>query len=104
VPLHFSSSLAAEAVIGLGGLQNVLLSPEARAPLIISLALVLIFFADRSNMWLKEQRQFDPWFFGGLCLFSLLVGLASVVRTDKDLGFLNRDQTDEWKGWMQSAY
>lgn len=55
-------------------------------------------------MWLKEQRQFDPWLFGGLCLFSLLVGLASVVRTDKDLGFLNRDQTDEWKGWMQGAY
>jgi hypothetical protein len=69
--------------------------------LIISLSLLLIYLADRSGLWMKEQRQFDPWVFGALCLITLGVGLATVSHAEKDLGFLNRDQTDEWKGWMQ---
>ena len=60
--------------------------------------------ADRTGFWLKEQKQFEPWSFGCLCLVSLAVGLATVKRADKDLGFLNRDQTDEWKGWMQGKH
>ena len=60
--------------------------------------------ADRTGFWLKEQRQFEPWSFGCLLLASLAVGLATVKRADKDMGFLNRDQTDEWKGWMQSKH
>lgn len=39
--------------------------------------------------------------FGFLCFISLAIGLASIKQGDKDLGFLNREQTDEWKGWMQ---
>ena len=64
----------------------------------------MIYIADRTGFWLKEQKQFEPWTFGCLCLASLAVGLATVKRADKDMGFLNRDQTDEWKGWMQSKH
>lgn len=87
--------------LGLNNLQSTILSHEARAPLIISFSLLLIYFADRSDLWMKEQRQFDPWIFGALCLIILALGLATMSRAEKDLGFLNRDQTDEWKGWMQ---
>ncbi|KDR84899.1 hypothetical protein GALMADRAFT_298941 [Galerina marginata CBS 339.88] len=68
---------------------------------IISLSLALIFLADRTNFWEKEQKHFNPWTFGVLCCLSLAVGLATVKRGESDFGFLNRDQTDEWKGWMQ---
>ncbi|KAG6828706.1 hypothetical protein H0H92_007014 [Tricholoma furcatifolium] len=71
--------------------------------LVFSIGIALIFFADRSGLWLKEQKQFNPWTFTFLCLVALFIGLATVKRSDKDLGFLNRDQTDEWKGWMQLA-
>ena len=62
------------------------------------------FMADRTTVWLKEQKQFEPWVFSGLCLMSMAAGLGSLKSKDKDLGFLNREQTDEWKGWMQSEF
>lgn len=64
----------------------------------------ILFLADRTGFWLKEQKQFDAWAFGGLCVLSLALGLATVKKEDKDLGFMNREQTDEWKGWMQCEY
>ena len=76
---------------------------EYAVPLsIFGAGVVLQFFSDRTGVWLKEQKQFDPWVFAGLCLASLGLGFATLKKSDKDLGFLNRDQTDEWKGWMQS--
>ncbi|KAF8846304.1 Cas1p-domain-containing protein [Paxillus ammoniavirescens] len=71
--------------------------------IIFGAATCIIYLADRTGLWLKEQKQFNPWTFGFLSLASLAVGLATVHRADKDLGFLNRDQSDEWKGWMQIA-
>ena len=71
--------------------------------MIFGVSISIVYLADRTGLWLKEQKQFDPWTFGFLCLASLAAGLATVRRADKDLGFLNRDQTDEWKGWMQST-
>jgi hypothetical protein len=77
--------------------------PKEQIPaMIISMAVLLIYFADRTNFWLKEQKQFNPWTFSFLCIFSLAVGLLTMRRADSDLGILNREQTDEWKGWMQS--
>lgn len=71
--------------------------------LVFSAAVALIYGADRTGLWLKEQKSYNPWTFGFLSICSLAIGLLTVKRADKDLGFLNRDQTDEWKGWMQIA-
>jgi hypothetical protein len=69
--------------------------------LVLSASLLLIYVADRTGLWLKEQKQFDFWAFTFLSVGCLACGIFTLKRGDKDLGFLNRDQTDEWKGWMQ---
>ncbi|KAI0931847.1 hypothetical protein AcV5_004766 [Taiwanofungus camphoratus] len=76
---------------------------EEMPAVILSGAAVLIYIADRTGFWLKEQKQFNPWIFSFLSLTSLAAGLLTVRRADNDLGILNREQTDEWKGWMQIA-
>jgi len=78
------------------------ISDEHRPVFIVSGAVALMYVADRTGFWFKERKQFDPWFFGSMSALALLVGLGTVKRAEKDLGFLNREQTDEWKGWMQS--
>ncbi|KAI0660347.1 O-acetyltransferase [Cubamyces menziesii] len=80
-----------------------LLTDEEKPGLALSFAAAIIYVADRTGFWLKEQKQFDPWTFGFLSLLSLALGLVTVKQADNDLGFLNREQTDEWKGWMQIA-
>jgi N-acetylneuraminate 9-O-acetyltransferase len=70
---------------------------------VFGFAVTFCFFADRTSLFLKEHKQFDSIVFGVLMLVALAAGLATMSKPETDLGFLNRDQTDEWKGWMQLA-
>ena len=54
-----------------------------------------MYFTDRTSLYLKIQKQFDFWQFTIAMLLALALGLFTMKKPEKDLGFLNRDQTDE---------
>lgn len=71
--------------------------------LVMGFTVVLCYYCDRTNILGKEQKQTSPaQFFLGMGVI-ILLSLYTLKTSDKDLAFLNRDQTDEWKGWMQVA-
>ena len=63
-------------------------------------SLLFVFFADRTSLFLKEQKHFDPFTFLFLVTLAVIGGFCK-LDVNKDTSFLNRHQTDEWKGWMQ---
>lgn len=64
-------------------------------------SILLIYLSDRTSIFLKVSKQYNSWAFGIWAVSSLALGLYTLQKGDKDLGFLSRQQTDEWKGWMQ---
>lgn len=101
------------------GLRRRLLLPSSRVLVTISsLALVLsyAFFADRTMLFNKLHKKHDPHDFAVLSLVTCAFGILSIRRSTKpmrnntasprqepiDQPILSRDQTDEWKGWMQA--
>ncbi|KAF7799275.1 hypothetical protein EIP86_010507 [Pleurotus ostreatoroseus] len=85
------------------GIEDGLIPKAVMPAVVISASIAVIYLADRTGFWLKEQKQFNAYTFSFLSALSLTIGLLTMKRSDSDLGFLNRDQTDEWKGWMQIA-
>ncbi|KAJ8065732.1 hypothetical protein OCU04_006402 [Sclerotinia nivalis] len=81
-----------------------------------ALVICYCYYADRTQLFEKEQKQFRKREFLIASSVVLIVGLLSIRTTTPsspskgiheigahalDYGFLWRDQTDEWKGWMQ---
>ena len=85
------------------------------ALLVFILPLCLSFYADRTQFFNKMHKMYSPGEFMTFCIITLVIGAlfirpASTARSDapcrqqqlpSDAPFLCRDQTDEWKGWMQ---
>ena len=55
------------------------------------------FLADRTSLFLKTQKQFGPIESIVLSVAALGAGIATMKPAEKDLGFLNKDQMEEWK-------
>ncbi|GES77864.1 Cas1p-domain-containing protein [Rhizophagus clarus] len=71
--------------------------------LIFGLAVIYMYLSDRTSLFSKSHKQYDVYHFTLLTILYLIGGIFSLKTKDKDQPFLNRDQTDEWKGWMQLA-
>ncbi|KAI1310257.1 hypothetical protein EDD11_003842 [Mortierella claussenii] len=68
---------------------------------VIAAAVFYMYSADRTSLFAKGNKTFFSSSFTILILLSVLAGSMTLKRSEKDQVFLNRDQTDEWKGWMQ---
>ena len=72
-----------------------------QALLAFGLVLVYTFFTDRTHLFGKEAKHFSLEQFWFLVVLTGIIGYLTAETADKDQPFLSRDQTDEWKGWMQ---
>jgi len=75
--------------------------------MVFGLSVVLCFYADRTQVLNKSHKHYLDSEFFGMVIVTVLLGLFTIRKTSTDLRtaetqpFLGRDQTDEWKGWMQ---
>ncbi len=66
----------------------------------VGVLMAFLYVSDRTGIFLKESKEFTWGWFLTPCLVLLVGGLTTLSRASSE-AFLNRDQTDEWKGWMQ---
>jgi hypothetical protein len=77
------------------------------------LALLMCYYADRTQMMAKGSKLWSIESFNILCVPCVILGFLTLRKSrsppskelslavEADQPFLSRDQTDEWKGWMQ---
>ncbi|KAK9390018.1 10 TM acyl transferase domain found in Cas1p-domain-containing protein [Lipomyces mesembrius] len=71
------------------------------AGFIFATTLTYSYIADRTSLFNKASKQFFSSEFTILTLATAVVGLLTIRRSDSEQGFMGRDQSNEWKGWMQ---
>ncbi|CEP13705.1 hypothetical protein [Parasitella parasitica] len=69
---------------------------------VFGLCVIYMFYGDRTQLFGKIQKNFDATVFIGMMMAIAVLGMVKLQhKKEGDQGFLNRHQTDEWKGWMQ---
>ncbi|KAF5677364.1 o-acetyltransferase CAS1 [Fusarium heterosporum] len=83
-----------------------------------AIALLYCYAADRTQLFAKGMKEFIPSEFYLLIMICGIIGALTFQKTKfraprlpgaeaaakvEDAGILARDQTEEWKGWMQAA-
>lgn len=69
---------------------------------VCKLGLIMTYFylCDRADLFMKENKFYTHSSFFIPIIYLLVLGVFYIENT-KETKVLNRDQTDEWKGWMQ---
>ncbi|XP_034250160.1 N-acetylneuraminate 9-O-acetyltransferase isoform X2 [Thrips palmi] len=94
----------------MGGNETVECKPDASLdilPLLFALSklgLIMIFFyvCDRTSFFMKENKYYSPLSFWLPLAYMVVLGLF-FTEDSRYTKVLHREQTDEWKGWMQLA-
>lgn len=63
-----------------------------------------IFLADRTSVLGTGTKDYSRDLFLAVLATTILVAFGSGVRTEKRVMTLSRQQTEEWKGWMQVRF
>ncbi|XP_030741031.1 N-acetylneuraminate 9-O-acetyltransferase isoform X1 [Echinops telfairi] len=82
---------------------NIPMSPlEILLQSFCKLGLIMAYFymCDRANLFMKENKFYTHSSFFIPIIYILVLGIFYNENT-KETKVLNREQTDEWKGWMQ---
>ncbi|XP_033848109.3 N-acetylneuraminate 9-O-acetyltransferase isoform X1 [Acipenser ruthenus] len=66
----------------------------------LGLIMAYFYFCDRADIFMKEQKFYTHSSFFIPLIFILVLGFF-YNENSKEAKLLNREQTDEWKGWMQ---
>lgn len=94
----------------LGGNESVTSKPAASLdilPLLFALSklgIIMTFFyvCDRTSIFMKENKYYSPLSFWLPLAYMVVLGLF-FTEDSRYTKVLHREQTDEWKGWMQLA-
>lgn len=75
---------------------------EAVCGALCRMGLIMVYFylCDRADVFMKEQKHYSHSVFFIPLIMVFVLGLFCCEST-KESRVLNREQTDEWKGWMQ---
>ncbi|XP_058036076.1 N-acetylneuraminate 9-O-acetyltransferase isoform X2 [Ahaetulla prasina] len=66
----------------------------------LGLIMGYFYLCDRANLFMKENKFYTHSSFFIPIIYILVLGIFYTENT-KETKVLNREQTDEWKGWMQ---
>ncbi|XP_075961635.1 N-acetylneuraminate (7)9-O-acetyltransferase isoform X2 [Anarhichas minor] len=78
------------------------LGPKAPFQALCRMGVIMSYFylCDRADVFMKEQKFYTHSTFFIPLIYMFVLGVFYNENT-KETKFLNREQTDEWKGWMQ---
>jgi len=74
-----------------------------RCSSVLAIVLFLCFFCEHGFYAEKAEKFYSPAMYWG-CFGVMLVFSLFTVRKTSSTEFLNREQTEEWKGWMQFLF